>query len=40
MKKVTTASQLKDVRIDKSDFILQHKNTAFTEVYAADMILG
>ena len=40
MKKTTVASNVQEVKIDKSDFILQHKNTKFTEVYAVDKLLG
>jgi len=31
---------VKDVKIDKSDFILQHKNTKFTEIYVVNGVLG
>jgi hypothetical protein len=31
---------VKDVKIDKSDFILQHKNTKFTEIYVVNGLLG
>ncbi len=40
MRKTTVAKNVQDVKIDKSDFILQHKNTKFTEVYTVDKILG
>lgn len=42
MKKIQTLQQLKDMHIDKSDFVLQHKNVSFSEVYEAqsDNILG
>ena len=40
MRKVETLKQMKDVKFNKGDFILQHKNTAFTEIYQTDKILG
>ncbi len=40
MKKTTVAQNVKDVKIDKSDFILQHKNTKFTEIYVVNGLLG
>jgi hypothetical protein len=40
MKKTSVAQNVKDVKIDKSDFILQHKNTKFTEVYVVNGLLG
>jgi|LauGreDrversion4_2_1035121.scaffolds.fasta_scaffold197073_2 hypothetical protein len=40
MKKTTIAKSVQEVKIDKSDFILQHKNTKFTEIYTVDRVLG
>jgi hypothetical protein len=40
MKKTSVAQNVKDVKIDKSDFILQHKNTKFTEIYVVNGVLG
>ena len=40
MKKTTMAKSVQEVKIDKSDFILQHKNTKFTEIYTVDRVLG
>jgi hypothetical protein len=40
MKKTSVAQNVKEVKIDKSDFILQHKNTKFTEVYVVNGVLG
>ena len=33
MKKMQTLQELKELHIDKSDFVLQHKNTSFSSVY-------
>jgi hypothetical protein len=30
---VQTLKQLQDIKIDRSDFVLQHKNTKFNEIY-------
>lgn len=40
MRKTTTLKTANEMRFNKSDFILQHKNTAFTEIYQTDKILG
>jgi len=40
MKKTTLARNIKDVKIGKSDFIFQHKNTKFVEVYTTQEPLG
>lgn len=42
MKKLTTLKDIQDMHIDKSDFVMQHKNTIFTDLYRADQntVLG
>ena len=37
---MTTLKTANDMKFNKGDFILQHKNTAFTEIYQTDKILG
>jgi hypothetical protein len=37
---MTTLKTANDMKFNKGDFILQHKNTAFTEIYETDKILG